>query len=247
MQDRHPAARPLRKGAGPAAASLKYDILTALLVTATRGDSVDARLALRLSLLITARFNWQRGTFTVGRREMARLWGVSERTVKREMAEMRGRGWVGVQVPAGRGRVAQYWIDLDAVCRATMPHWDAVGPDFTARMVGAPEPAPDTNVVPLHPARTTPDVDEAEAPGLSQGGLWSRAQRRLAQQDASVYNAWFACLTARDAGQGGCLRLTAPSRFHADYVRTHFHARVLAAVVAENPGIVDIEVGAGRA
>lgn len=240
MQDRHPAAGRLRKGTGPSAASLKYDILTALLVTAVQGNPVEARLALRLSLLVTARFNWQRGTFAVGRREMARLWGVSERTVKREMAEMRTRGWVGVKVAAGRGRVAQYWIDLETVCRATMPHWEAVGPDFTARMVGAPEPAAETNVVPLHPPRTAADTGD-----IAEAGPWARAQRRLARQDASVYNAWFACLTATEVGQGGRLCLTAPSRFHADYVRTHFLARLLAALAAEAPGIVDVELRAG--
>ncbi|MEM9250335.1 MAG: DnaA N-terminal domain-containing protein [Pseudomonadota bacterium] len=215
--------------------------MTALLVTAAQGDPVDARLALRLSLLITARYNWQRGTFAVGRREMARLWGVSERTVKRELAQLRSRGWVGVQVPAGRGRVTQYWIDLAALCQATMPHWDAVGPDFAARMVGAPEPAalPETNVVPLHPPRAA-----ASATPCASDNAWTRAQERLAQQDPSVYNAWFACLTVREAGQGDAMHLTAPSRFHADYVRTHFRTRLLAALAPEDPTIRDVRVAA---
>ncbi len=71
---------------GPGSAALKYDILTALLVTAAQGEATEARLALRLSLLITARFTWRSGTFSVGRREMARMWGVTERTANREIA-----------------------------------------------------------------------------------------------------------------------------------------------------------------
>ncbi|MEJ2031079.1 MAG: hypothetical protein P8X66_14795, partial [Maritimibacter sp.] len=104
----HRAGQPnhISRIAGPGASAIKYDILTALLVTAAQGSPVEARLALRLSLLITARFNWRQGSFAIGQREIARMWGVTERTAKRELAEMRGRGWITIAVPAARGRVA---------------------------------------------------------------------------------------------------------------------------------------------
>ncbi|MEO0945774.1 MAG: hypothetical protein AAFY06_13185, partial [Pseudomonadota bacterium] len=103
---------------GPGSAALKYDVLTGLLVLAAQGEPADARLAMRLSLLITARFNWRSGTFAVGLRELSRMWGVTERTTKREMSAMRGRGWIVIHTPAARGRVAVYRIDLPTVMRA---------------------------------------------------------------------------------------------------------------------------------
>lgn len=199
---------------GPGSASAKYDVLTALLVLATQSEGVEARLALRLSLLITARYNWRRGSFAVGQKELARMWGVTERTVKREMAELRGRGWIAVDVPAARGRVASYKIDFPTVLRATAPLWEAVGPDFATRIAGAPEPAEAavSNVVPLH--RTMPA-------GESQIPLWDPMAERLKAQDTKLYNAWFAQLEAVDLEEG-VLTLQAPSRFVADYIKTHY-------------------------
>lgn len=223
-----------RKVTGPGASSLKYDILTALLVTTARGDAEVGRLAMRLSLLITARFNWRLESFAVGQKEMARMWGVTERTAKREIAAMRARGWIAVAVPAARGRVAQHRIDFDAVLRETMPHWDAVGPDFAARMTGLPAADADAqdNVVPFQPK---------SEPVAGQGTPWALAAERLRRQDPSVFNAWFAGLVPADCDEG-LLTLVAPSRFVADYVRTHYMTRLLAAVVTADPGLRDVQV-----
>lgn len=220
---------------GPGSAVVKYDILTALLVTATRGDPVEARLALRLSLLITARFSWRQGTFAVGQREMARMWGVTERTAKREMAAMRALNWIVVAVPAARGRVAQYRIEMDAVLRQTMPHWDAVGPDFAARMAGGAgtEPATPSNVVPLRREGTTLPAED--------GTGWPAAAERLRAQDPAIYSAWFAALTPVET-EADVLTLAAPSRFVADCVRSHFQTRILAAAVTENRSLRDVNV-----
>ena len=220
---------------GPGASSIKYDILTALLVTAARGDQVEARLALRLSLLITARYNWRQGTFTVGQREMARMWGVTERTAKREIAALRSRGWIAVAVPAARGRVAQYRIEISEVMRATMPHWEAVGPDFAARMAGAPEPSGQgaENVVPLR-REPLPLPDD-------NGTGWVGAAARLQTQDPAVYAAWLASLQPVDL-ESGILTLMAPTRFQADYIRTHYRTRILAAFMAEDCAVREVEI-----
>ncbi len=219
--------------AGPGSAALKYDMLTALLSLAAQGNAVEARLALRLSLLMTARFNWRQGTFAVGLRELARMWGVTERTAKREMSAMRARSWIAVSVPAARGRVAAYRIDLANVLRDTMPFWDSIGPDFAARMVGAPEAEHPTNVVPL---RTGPAVLP-----MPDGSGWAEAAVKLRAQDPAVFDAWFAPLTVLDI-DGGVLILAAPTRFQADYVRTHYKTRLLAAVSGANPGVRDVAV-----
>ncbi|MBL4811116.1 MAG: hypothetical protein JKX69_01875 [Rhodobacteraceae bacterium] len=220
--------------AGPGASAIKYDILTALLVTTACGDAGTARLSLRLSLLITARFNWRRGVFAVGLRELARMWGVTERTAKREMAQMRTRGWITVDIPPARGRVTQYRLELAQILTMTMPHWQAVGPDFAARMAGgvAPEKSA-TNVVPLRPdglALPAPD-----------GTSWPAIAARLQGQDPSTYSAWFAPLVSVEA-ESGVLTLMAPSGFVATYVRTHYHTRLLAALLAEDPTMRDVQI-----
>lgn len=227
-----PSATERVRVTGPGASAFKYDILTALLALAAQGDPVDGRLALRLSLLITARYNWRQGTFTVGQRELARMWGVTERTAKREVAAMRQRGWLVVAIPAARGRVATYRLEMPLILRATMPHWESVGPDFVARMTGAPEQAPSGNVVPLRTA-AEPAIPEADAYG------WQEAAIALRAQDPSVYDAWFAGLRPLEI-DGGVLSLSAPSQFVADYVRTHFKTRLLAVMVARNRSLRDI-------
>ncbi|QRF68689.1 hypothetical protein GQA70_19745 (plasmid) [Ponticoccus alexandrii] len=220
---------------GPGASSLKYDILTALLVTAARGDPESARLALRLSLLVTARYNWQQDSFAIGQREIARMWGVTERTAKREMAAMRAREWLVVKVPAARGRVTQYGIRFDAVLRDTTNHWEAVGPDFAARMSGPPAAAPEPsgNVVPLKRAtHSLPDPD---------GTAWPDAMTKLMAQDPAVASAWFSRLVAVEV-ENGVLTLMAPSRFVADYIRTHFTTHILAAVLSVDPTLRDVAI-----
>ncbi len=228
----------LNKGSGitgPGSASAKYDVLTALLVTASQAEGVEARLALRLSLLITARFNWRRGVFAVGQRELARMWGVTERTVKREMSELRRLGWISVDIPAARGRVAQYKIDFQTVLRATAPFWDAVGPDFAARIAGAPEQEEQdaSNVVPLHSGSNTPAVSDVP--------LWVDVSERLREQDAKLYNAWFARLEAVKV-EDGVLLLLAPSRFAGEYIKTHYLTRLKAAVFAVSQDITALEI-----
>ncbi|MEJ1998175.1 MAG: DnaA N-terminal domain-containing protein [Maritimibacter sp.] len=232
----HRAGQPnhITRIAGPGASAIKYDILTALLVTAAQGSPVEARLALRLSLLITARFNWRQGSFAIGQREIARMWGVTERTAKRELAEMRGRGWITIAVPAARGRVAQYRIEFPVILRTTMPHWQAVGPDFAARMAGAPEPAEEpSNVVPLRRDATALPEDD--------GSGWAQAAALLRDQDPAVYSAWLAPLVPLDC-ESGILTLRAPTRFHADYVRTHHLTRIHAALASENRAIRDVVI-----
>lgn len=223
--------------AGPGSAAIKYDMITALLVTCTCADAVTARLALRLSLLITARYNWRAAHFAVGQNEMAAMWGVTTRTAKREVSAMRARGWIVVKRPAARGRVASYAISFAEVLRDTTPYWSAVGPDFAARMAGAPEPDAhaETNVVPLHAKR--------QAALENDGTAWPDAARYLQQQDPRVFEAWFAQLRAVEQGDDR-LHLAAPGRFQAEYIQTHFATRILAAVTQVDPQIRTVTISA---
>jgi len=107
------------KVVGRAAASRKYDILTALATYALARKKHEHRLVLRLISLVTARYNWQRDELAIGQREIARMWSVDERTVKREMAKLRGLGWLVVKRQGARGRVTEYGLDIAAILEMT--------------------------------------------------------------------------------------------------------------------------------
>jgi len=109
------------KPVGRDAAARKYDIITALGAYALAGGKHDHRLVLRFITLVTARYNWARNELAVGQREIAQLWSVDERTVKREMAKLRGCGWLVVTRQGARGRVTAYGLDLDAILEKTRP------------------------------------------------------------------------------------------------------------------------------
>ncbi|MDF1727748.1 MAG: hypothetical protein P1U53_08360 [Sulfitobacter sp.] len=219
-----------KKLAGPGASSRKYDLITALGAHALSLGKHDQRLVLRLITLVTARYNWARDELCVGQREIGQLWSCDTRTVKRELAKLRGLGWLVLKRQGARGRVATYGLDVSTVLAATRGTWEAVGPDFVVRL----DPAPNQQVVPF-PA--TPGA----APEVADGDEWSLARAILYQQDPGRYGAWIKALTkAKRAGSR--LTLRAPSRFHAAYVQTHLEAQILAACQAVDESVGSVEI-----
>lgn len=222
-----------KKLAGPEAASQKYDLITALGCHALAGPPGFQRLVLRFVTLVTARYNWRHGVLTVGQREIARLWSVDERTVKREMAKLRGLGWLTVESPARRGRVASYALDLTAIRAATRADWAKVGEDFDARMrggAGAGAAMHGATVVPFPRPEAAEYSDEPgdDAGAPPPGGVWAAMRALLRDEDPAVFAAWFDALRSPGrAGEG--LVLAAPSAFHATYLRTHYAERLLRA------------------
>lgn len=217
---------------GREAASKKYDILSAMMAHALAGDKHRQRLVMRLMSLITTRYNWQGDELTIGQREIARLWSVDERTVKREMAKFRALGWLEQRHAGARGRVAVYSLGIARILRDTRPEWELIGPDFTERLSQKAKPvAPEENVIPF--TRPLPPAGD---------GLWARAQALLKAEDAAGYGVWFAPII--DGGrEHGQLELIAPSRFHAAYVRTHLLDRLRIAVRRIDPSVADVKLG----
>lgn len=226
---------------GREAAAKKYDILSALMAYGLAGEPLLQRLVLRLMSLITTRYNWQRDELTVGQREIARLWCVDERTVKRDMARLRAMGWVVVKRQGARGRVSTLGLDLQRIILDTRPAWPNIGEDYVARMTDpgmGPEAAAEANanVVPFR----RHDI------GV-QDGLWGAVRARLLTEDPVMFDAWFAPLVelAEEAGQGtATLNLAAPSRFHATYVRTHLLARLQMAARRCDPSVQSVRIDA---
>lgn len=199
--------------------SLKYDVLTAVGAWGCGGDKHRQKLVLRLITLLTARYNWQDDTLVTGQREIASLWSVDPRTVKREMAKMRDLGWLILKRPAARGRVACYGLGLDVILRETETVWPNVGPDFVARMSGPVVESPDQTVV---------------AFPITGDGTWPAIASRLRAEDPGLFNAWFAPLVPLGE-RDGVLRLKVPSRFHGSFVQTHHLGRLQA--VADLQGV----------
>lgn len=222
----------LPRPVGREAASRKYDILSALMAFALSKDKHVQRQILRVMALITTRYNWQRDELTMGQGEIARLWSVDDRTVKREMARLRAQGWLVLRRQGVRGRVSVYGMDLNRMLEDTRPAWPLIGEDFIARLEPA-EPAGQgaSNVVPL---RAVPAPAET-------GSLWADAQACLHAEDAATYGAWFHALT--DAGsEDNALTLAAPTRFHATYVTTNLKERLLAALRRIDPSVRDVRI-----
>lgn len=220
------------KTAGRNASVAKYDILTALGAYALARNKHDQRLVLRLMTLITARYNWARNELAVGQREIARLWTVDERTVKREMAKLRALGWLVVSRQGARGHVTEYRIDKERLLEATQDSWASVGPDFDMRMKGQPE---SERIVPM------PSRGDIPAPDISDGLEWSLAQALLHAEDPNTYGSWLRALSRVDRA-GGRLTLKAPTRFHGVYVQTHFLSRIVTACQAVDGDVTEVIV-----
>lgn len=194
-------------------------------------DKHDQRRVLRLMTLITARYNWARDELAVGGREIARLWSVDERTVKREMALLRARSWLVVTRQGARGRVTQYSVNIDRILKDTANTWANVGADFELRMGQQETP----KVVALAVKGTVPPPD------VTPGTEWALAQALLHAEDAGTYASWLAALS-RVERAGGRLTLSAPSRFHAAYVQSHLSARVLAALREVDSDLSEVRI-----
>lgn len=227
---------------GREAAAKKYDILSALMAHGLSGDQNLQRVVLRLMALITSRYNWQRDELTMGQREIARLWCVDERTVKRDMARLRSMGWIVVKRQGARGRVSVLGLDLDRILLDTRPAWANIGEDYVARMLdrgmGSVEDTATVNVVPFR---------RNDAAAATEETVWGAVRARLQSEDPALFDAWFATLTecgGEDALRQGVLHLMAPSRFHATYLRTHLLARLEVAARRCDPSIRAVRIEA---
>ncbi|TMM49311.1 hypothetical protein [Sulfitobacter sabulilitoris] len=218
---------------GALAGSLKYDLLTALTVMALHGSPTEQTTALRLAALVTARYNWKLDEFCVGQRDMARMWNVNERTVKREVRRMIERGLIVCRRQGVRGRVGAYRLNMARIAELSRPTWPAVGADFVARMDGFSEPVA-ANVVKFDfDTRNTAPDDAA----LPEKGTWRSVLEHLARSDPANLRNWYAKLSF--VGQsGGVVTLRAPSRFVGQFVEQRL-SRPLSLALEEELGPFD--------
>lgn len=216
---------------GPGAGVAKYDVLTALSVAALHGTPVQQVSVLRLIALITARYNWQKDELSIGQAEMARIWGVHERTAKREIRRLLEAGLMLCLRPGVRGRVAGYRLDRGGIERFSRPVWDVLGPDFASRAGQVMAAAGGVNVVRLdfgRPAEPPPPTTVA----AGRCGSWEAVLDRLGAAHPEATANWYRRLRLLGHREG-VLEVAAPNPFVRDYVLTHLAGPLLTAAAAE--------------
>jgi hypothetical protein len=222
---------------GPSASARKYDLLTAMGTLALSAPPGEQRLILRLMVAITARYNWASDTLAVAQTDLARLWSVDPRTVKRAMAQYRQRGWLFQKRAPGRGRVGEYGLSLERLMQDTSALWPAVGSDFVERLSAPPaqqtppRPQMQGTVVPFPvPAGTDEETR-----------LWPLIQRAFDQIEPAQAQAWLGNVTSAGL-EGNVLVLNVPGRFRANYLRTHLVSRLLPVAQRIAPQIATIQI-----
>jgi DNA-binding Lrp family transcriptional regulator len=220
------------KSMGPHASVRKYDLLTAMAVAGLNGKSGFQTTILRLVAVITARYNWKLDELTVGQRDLAKMWSVDERTVKREVKRLLDAKILLQLRPGVRGRVAAFRLNQDEIYRLSLPHWDQVGPDFAARM--------EENKI-IHPEAEEKVVRVDFRTKVPQDAAWERTFMRLAESDPHLHRSWFAALLF-DGFSDDVLKLRAPSSFVAQYILTHHLGRIRDIAGTEFPALKRIEI-----
>ncbi|MCK0097309.1 hypothetical protein MWU60_17155 [Yoonia sp. F2084L] len=202
---------------GVKASSLKYDLLTALTVAGLHLDARHQISTARLTLLITARYNWRLDEFCVGQRDLARMWNVTERTVKREIKYWLEKRIVICKRQGVRGKVGAYRLNYAEIYRLSAPYWQSVGPDFQERMTET-HPVKEAKVVAVdfRNKGTTPQDPVAQKDTTT----WRAACQRMKDLHPEHYRNWIALLSFGSDDQE-TLALTAHNTFVAHYIQTH--------------------------
>lgn len=226
-----------RRLTGPGAGVAKYDILTAIGLIGMRPCGLGDVPILRLIAAVTARYNWRSDEMVIGQKELARIWGVAERTAKREVKRLTSARILLVKRAGVRGRVASYSLNMAEIARLSRPHWEEVGLDFAERMA-VHEPI-DTKVVRVNFAAVGPEEPEG------QGGTWGSVRGRLRADDPVAFANWYDQLTYLGQEEGE-VHLKAATPFVARYVETHLAGPLAAAIKAELGPSVRLRIECGQ-
>lgn len=221
----------IQRATGPGASALKYDILTALSLLGLHGSKRDQIAMPRLIALVTARYDWRQDRLSTGQSDMARMWGVTPRTVKREIKHWLEQGYLICVRPGVKGRVAQYRLNVLRVANLTEAHWPLVGSDYAARMARYVPVSDAPNVVTVNFDARSKSVDTTE-PHPRGKNRWDAVQARLAQLHPELTRHWLSKLRMKD-DDGRRIMLTAPTPFATRYIETHLMRHLAEAVEAE--------------
>lgn len=226
----------IHKVVGRHASTRKYDILTVLATYALAQDKHMQKRVLRFISLLTARYNWQRDELCVGQNEMARMWSVDVRTVKRELSKFRSLGWLVEKRAGARGRITVYGIDVAVIFADTRSDWEKVGADLVQRLSDERITAAETgnqndNVVPLQRHQAQDFGDD----------FWGQYQKELYRISPNVVEVWLK--NAQLVGcENGVMTLLVQSRFIRDYICSNLEERLLSVARRLDPSIVRLKI-----
>jgi hypothetical protein len=223
-------------------ASLKYDVLSALAVAALSQKDRTRIDYFRLIALITSRYDWLRGEVSIGHSQLAELWSIDVRSVKRQIACYADAGLMKKSRAGVRGRVTVYEIDILKLIETTRPMFAKIGPDLEERLdqfYGAavqsetaqdsaetktlgeinrdPVGATSSNSALLRPA----NVDRED------GHILSALRCALSP---SVFERWFKDVTIHKVSSGA-IEFLFPTKFTADYVERTFEKQLTMVVI----------------
>lgn len=213
-----------KKLTGPNAGSIKYDLITAMSVVGLAGKPTLQTSMTRLIALVTARYNWFRDEVTVGQRDIAKMWSVDQRTVKREMKRLVEAGILLKLRHGVRGRVAAYRLNYREIVNLTEPHWALVGPDFVERM-STLYPRSAVKVVKVDFGKKPLD---SKTPMSDDRTGWRKVRQILRENDESIFQNWYNKLIFKSVADSELI-LTAPNNFIAQYILTHLQSSLLLA------------------
>lgn len=212
---------------GSEAGVLKYDLITALTVAGLNGSATMQTSFMRLIALITARYNWRTDEFSVGQRDIARMWSVNERTVKREMKRLTQTGVLLCKRTGVRGRVGAYSLNYRRIAELSEPSWHLVGSDYDARMRER-YASSQAKVVSLRPTPLSRSSDTA----IPETGTWNAVMAHLMNEQPDLFKAWFSRLVFKSYSER-VLQVQVPSVFIQRYLETHHLPLLINAVEAK--------------
>ena len=195
------------------------------------GTPTEQTSLMRLSLLITARYNWRIEMVSVGHSELARLWAVNDRTVKREMKRLMVMGIITCIRPGVRGRVGAYRLNYRRIYEASRNCWAAVGGDYEDRMR---EVSGETTVVKVDFQSQSKMPVKPQLVVDGGTGTWGAVRQKLKAEHPALFESWFAKLV-QDKVEDHVLILRAPNSFVSRYIETHFAETLAFAVETEMP------------
>ncbi|MEP5759975.1 MAG: DnaA N-terminal domain-containing protein [Litoreibacter sp.] len=207
---------------GPESGSLKYDLLTALSITGLHGSTTLQTSMTRLIAIVTARYNWRQDELTVGQRDMAKMWNVDERTVKREIKRLTLSQIIICKRPGVRGRVGAYKLNYPKIAELSRGSWPSVGPDFVSRMENQ-YPEKSQTVVHVDFVRPT-SVDDA-----TESDPWKKVLNHLEAEQPMHFENWFQKLQFK-SNVNGEIYIEAPNAFVSRYIESHLSQTLLRAV-----------------
>lgn len=224
-------------------ASLKYDILSALAVAALSQKDRTRIDYFRLIALITSRYDWLRGEVSIGHSQLAELWSIDVRSVKRQIAYYADAGLMKKSRAGVRGRVTVYEIDLLKLIATTRPTLAKIGPDLEERLEqfcgaaaqsdSAQESAEKKALGEINPDRVSEPSSEGALlrPASSSDGEDARILSAVrCALSPSAFERWFKDVTIRKVSSGA-IEFLFPTKFTADYVERTFEKQLTTVVI----------------